>query len=243
MDDIKKFVWWGIGGAVGLALLAVVVIFALQSGGGGRTDTAEGPKGAEAPAGEQGKEEPTRREVDTQSFEGTERTARPSFKAAGGLAILRLTHAGRQNFVVLVRQGERIATLVVNTVGPFDGSKAIGLPAGDYTLDIRSSGRWSVEIDQPIPGSAPSAPQKFNGKGQGATSFFRLRAGNASFRMTHQGDGIFAPNLVKADGTPVTLLANEVKRYSGSKQVAVAEDGIYLIDVIATHPWNIDVSQ
>jgi hypothetical protein len=242
MDDIKKFVWWGIGGAVGLALIAVIVILALQTGQD-RRETTAGPKAEETPAGEEGKEEPTRREVDTQSFEGTERMARPSFKAAGGLAIFRLTHAGRQNFVVLVKQGERIASLVVNTVGPFDGSKAVGLPAGDYTMDIRSSGRWSVEIDQPIPGSAPSAPQKFNGKGQGATSFFRLRAGNANFRMTHQGDGIFAPNLVKADGTPVTLLANEVKRYTGSKQVPVPEDGIYLIDVIATDPWSIDISQ
>jgi hypothetical protein len=48
---------------------------------------------------------------------------------------------------------------------------------------------------------------------------------------------------VKADGTPVTLLANEVKRYSGSKQIPVPEEGIYLIDVIATDPWTIDVSQ
>jgi hypothetical protein len=242
MDDIKKFVWWGIGGAVALALLFIIAILAFQTGPG-REDTASGPERRQTQAREEEQEQPTRREVDTQSFEGTERTARPSFKAAGGLAIFRLTHAGRQNFVVLVKQGDRIASLVVNTVGPFDGSKAVGLPAGDYTMDIRSSGRWTVEVDQPIPGSAASLPQKFEGKGQGATSFFRLKAGNANFRMTHQGDGIFAPNLVKADGTPVTLLANEVKRYSGSKQVPVPEDGIYLIDVIATDPWTIDVSQ
>jgi hypothetical protein len=242
--DVKKFVFWGIGGAVALALLAIVVIFALQSGGGERDTTAQ--KEEEAPGAAQGGQEeaePPRQKVDTQSFEGTERNAEPRFKAAGGLAIFRLTHAGRQNFVVQVGQGANVTSLIVNTVGDFDGSKAVGLAPGDYTMKIRSSGRWTVEIDQPIPGSAPSAPQKLSGDGQTATSFFRLRAGNANFRMGHQADGIFAPYLVKADGTPLTLLANEVKRFSGSKQIVIPEDGVYLIDVTATDRWTIDVSQ
>ncbi|MDQ4149462.1 MAG: hypothetical protein M3164_05650 [Actinomycetota bacterium] len=239
--DVKKFLWWGIGAAVALVVVAVTLIVVLQGRDRGRPDEAAAPGQA---GGDGGGEQREQENIDEQTFEGSGRGT-PRFRGAGGLTIFRFSHEGRRNFVLtLSRGGATGGTLIVNAVGEFNGSKAMGLEAGDYTVDVTASGPWTLEVEQPRPTSAPSAPQELEGRGQGATSFFRLRAGPANFRMSFQGEGIFAPNLLRADGQTVTLLANELARFNGSKQVNIAENGIYLIDVTATGGnWTIDVSQ
>jgi hypothetical protein len=242
--DIKKFVWWGVGVAAAVVIIAVGIIFVLQSG---REEAGEDTSAADqgtSKSTEEDKDAPQAVKIDEQTFEGSGRSAKPQFKAAGGLTIFRFTHAGPQNFVLQIAKGSEAGSLLVNTVGNVSGSKAQRLEAGDYTLQISASGKWKVEVEQPRPTSAPSPPQKLSGEGPGATTFFRLKAGNANFRMTYQGGGIFAPSLVKADGQQLTLLANEQAKFNGSKQVAIPEDGIYLIDVLSTKGnWTIDVAQ
>ena len=237
--DVKKFLWWGNGAAVALVVIAVTVMVVLQ----GRDGDEPSDRSA---AGEQEKEGAEKREeveIEGQEFEGNGRGTR-RFQAAGGLTIFRFSHKGEQNFVLQLGRGEVGNTLIVNAVGEITGSKAMGLEPGPYTVDVTASSDWTLEIEQPRPTSAPSAPQELTGNGQRATSFFRLKAGPANFRMRHQGEGIFAPYLIRANGQPVTLLANEVTRFNGTKQVTVPEDGIYLIDVTATKgAWTIDVSQ
>lgn len=132
--------------------------------------------------------------------------------------------------------------MLVNAIGKFAGSKALGLAEGTYTLDISTVSKWSVQIDQTVPSSAESPPQKLQGKGQAATNFFSLDDGDVTFRLNHTGTGLFAPNLIRSDGTPVTLLANELGKFNGSKKVQVTK-GIYLVDVQSKGEWTIDVQQ
>jgi hypothetical protein len=41
----------------------------------------------------------------------------------------------------------------------------------------------------------------------------------------------------------VTLLANELSDFTGEKTVEIYADGIYVVDVTASGPWTIDISQ
>jgi hypothetical protein len=230
-------------------LLGGVVVILLGFGGlvfvltqVGKPDEPEDTGLANQPAGGQPAEKTEGEErVPGQSFEGKGATTE-TFKVGGGLTIIRLSHRGPSNFVVLYGQGQA-SQLLVNEVGSYDGSRALGLAPGDYSLKIDATGDWKVAVEQTTPTTADSPPQKLSGKGQAATKFFRLRPGPATFRVNHAGTGFFAPALLKADGSLVTNLANELGKFTGDKRVEIAEEGIYLVDVSANGDWTIDVSQ
>lgn len=239
MNDFwSKFKWYVIGGGILLFVGAIILTIVLVN------SSDEGPTvAAPVPTGGPGTPEPPRIErVDSQRFEGSG-SKQQTFKAGGGLTVISLTHEGRRNFVVTFGQGEDMQ-LLVNQIGNFEGSKAVGLPVGDYTLDIATQGEWTVEIDQSVPTEANAPPKKLEGDGVEASDFFALAVGPARFRLTHEGDGFFAPQLIKAsDGTVITLLANELGRFTGEKTVEIHEAGIYLVDVTAVGRWTIDISQ
>ncbi len=233
----SKFRWYLIGGGVLLLIGVVVLVVVLM------VNTREGPMVAAPPPAPGPDGQPQRIErVQEQEFEGRG-SKKQNFKAGGGLTIFTLTHKGPQNFVVQFGQGTNMQ-LLVNEIGNFQGSKAIGLPVGEYTLDIATNGQWTVGIDQSVPEEAPAAPKKLEGTGATASEFFSLKTGPARFRLTYDGGGLFAPQLIKAsDGTVITLLANELSKFNGEKTVQVPEDGIYLVDVTASGKWSIDVAQ
>lgn len=67
-----------------------------------------------------------------------------------GLATVKMKHSGESNFSIWVldKYADRIE-LLVNEIGPFDGSKAFQVPAdGTYTLDVAADGSWEVTIQQ-----------------------------------------------------------------------------------------------
>lgn len=231
----SKFKWYVLGGGFLLLLAVVVLVVVLIN------NSNEGPMVA-APE-PSGTATPQRIEkVEEQEFEG-QGSKKQTFQAGGGLTVFTLTHEGRQNFVVQFGQGDTMQ-LLVNEIGPFSGSKAVGLPVGTYTLDVATRGQWTVKIDQSVPTEAPAPPKKLEGQGAAASDFFSLKAGPARFRLTYDGEGLFAPQLIKAsDGTVITLLANELADFSGEKTVEIFEDGIYLVDVSAGGRWTVDVSQ
>lgn len=115
-----------------------------------------GPAGPAGPAGQQGPPGiltapalhfPATLPV-TLGGEGQQASA--FFDLEAGLAIFRLSHDGRSNFTVwlLDSQGQRVE-LLVNEIGLFDGSTAIGIDeAGVYILDVDADGNWTVSIDQ-----------------------------------------------------------------------------------------------
>ncbi|HVL51535.1 MAG TPA: hypothetical protein VM754_08565 [Actinomycetota bacterium] len=232
----SRFKWYMIGGGVLLFVGAIVLTIVLVR-------NSEGPiMAAPPPAPGENGEVPRIETVPAQEFRG-EGSKEQSIQAGGGLTIITLTHEGGQNFVVQFGQGENMQ-LLVNEIGNYRGSKAVGLPVGTYTLKIATRGRWTARVDQSVPTEAPSAPKKLEGDGAEASDFFFLSAGTARFKLSFEGDGLFAPYLLKAsDGSVVTVLANEFGRFTGDKAVEIAEDGIYLVDVTGSGRWSIDVAQ
>ncbi len=235
----SKFRWYLIGGGALLLVGIAVTVGILVAKTGEEGPVVAAPIPSAAP---DGSAPPRVEKVGSQEFSG-QGSKKQSFKAGGGLTVFTLTHEGRQNFVVQFVQGET-QSLLVNEIGNFSGSKAVGLPVGDYTLDVATRGKWTAKIDQSVPTEAPLPPKKLEGNGAAASDFFSLKAGPAKFRLTYDGAGLFAPSLINAaDGTVITLLANELSNFNGDKTVEVFADGIYLVDVTASGKWSIDISQ
>ena len=61
-----------------------------------------------------------------------------------------MTHDGQSNFAIwLLRDDGSIVDLLVNEIGPFNGSTALQIPANDtYILDITGDGNWTISINQ-----------------------------------------------------------------------------------------------
>jgi hypothetical protein len=159
-----------------------------------------------------------------------------------GLTIISLSHNGSGNFAVwLVDAAGNRVDLLVNVIGSFNGSKALGLErAGDYTLNVQADGGWAIRVRQPDP-APETASTSFSGNGQQATPMFRLATGLKRFTLTHQGTGNFAVWLRNGRGDNVDLLTNVIGPFDGSKGVQIRQAGVYILTVQANGPWSITV--
>jgi hypothetical protein len=174
---------------------------------------------------------------------GTGQEATSKFTLEKGLSKFRMAHDGDSNFAILLLDDEgNNVDLLVNEIGEFDGSKAVGIAkAGIYLLDISADGGWKITIEQPRPSTAPSVPKTLKGKGQQVSELFYLDKGLARFEMIHDGDSNFAILLLDDEGNNVDLLVNEIGEFDGSKAVGITKSGIYLLDISADGNWEISI--
>lgn len=238
-EFISKFKWVLVGGGLFILVGIIVLVAVLASGSRDSDDLAAPPTDAS------GSPVPPVERVDRQEFNGDGATEE-NFKAGGGLTLLRFTHSGggASNFIVTVSQDGQLIDQVVNAIGPFEGTRAVSLPVGDYVMEVRpGAGEWTAQIDQSVPEEAPPPPVEFSGSGQSATEFFSLEAGSVDFRLLHEGEGVFIPSLVRSDGTRVESIVNESGDFSSRVTVNIKNAGIYLIDVLANGEWEIEVTQ
>jgi hypothetical protein len=125
----------------------------------------------------------------------------------------------------------------------------VNIPAaGKRAFDVRASGPWTIQVEQPRPSSAPK-PTRFSGNNDTATPFFQLSSGSKNITVTNPVAGDLKISLLDKDG-------NEVKRILGdetgqadqdegttiSSTVDIKEDGIYLFDVQADGLWTIEIA-
>lgn len=175
------------------------------------------------------------------AFRGTGQQATGKFPLDKGLVIFRATHDGSQNFILQLLGADGGSTaLLVNAIGPYDGAKPLAVEkAGDYVVNVRASGNWTLTVEQPSPTAAPAVPQSFSGKGPGVSAFFSA-SGLHIFRLKHDGKRNFQVWLLDAQGKRVDLLANAIGSFDGSKAVGQL-GGIYLLEVLADGNWSIAV--
>jgi len=179
------------------------------------------------------------------SFTGHGPQVSDAFTLASGLTTFHMEHSGSANFIVwlLDDQGDWV-DLLVNKIGSFDGSKAIGIDApGIHLLDIQADGSWAITVEQPTPSSAPSPPQTYTGHGQEFSPFFTLASGLTTFHMEHSGSANFIVWLLDDQGDWVDLLVNKIGSFDGSKAVSVDDSGIYLLDITADGNWDVSIEQ
>lgn len=83
------------------------------------------------------------------TFTGTGQQVSPFIKLDKGLTTFKLKHTGKSNFAVILmdKSGNR-EELLVNEIGDFDGSKAVGISrSGIYLLDISADGAWTASVE------------------------------------------------------------------------------------------------
>ena len=86
-----------------------------------------------------------------QTFAGQGQNCSPFERLANGLAVFYMQHNGTSNFIVwLDGDQESRISLLVNGIGSFDGSKAIGIASsGLHLLGIKADGDWTIRVEQP----------------------------------------------------------------------------------------------
>jgi hypothetical protein len=94
--------------------------------------------------------EPTVAPSVPQTFTGVGPAASPFFHLEAGPTTFHMIHDGPSNFAIELWDSHgNYVDLLVNEIGPFDGSKVIQAPAaGVYILDIDADGNWGVAIEQ-----------------------------------------------------------------------------------------------
>ena len=105
---------------------------------------------------------PSVADTDSRFFTGTGNQVSPFFKLDKGLVIFKLTHAGIANFIVwLIDSNGQSVELLVNEIGEFNGTKAVGInQSGLYLLNITAEDStwfpgmpnekkadWTIEIE------------------------------------------------------------------------------------------------
>lgn len=92
---------------------------------------------------------PVTAEPTPKTFTGTGQQVSPFIKLEKGLATFKLRHTGKSNFaVVLMDKSGNREELLVNEIGDFDGSKAVGISSsGIYLLDISADGAWTASME------------------------------------------------------------------------------------------------
>lgn len=90
-------------------------------------------------------------------------------------------------------------------------------------------------------GVGPLAGQSFRGTGNQATPAFPLVAGVAVFEVQHRGTGPFRMRLLDEHGALVDSVAWGTGAFGGSKAVAIAAAGRYLLNVEASGAWSVRV--
>ncbi len=178
-----------------------------------------------------------------QVFEGNGQQASPKFELPAGLVTFQMTHDGQSNFIahLLDDQGQMVDSLA-NIIGPYNGSKALGVSAGTYLMDINADGNWTITVHNPVPAEEGIAVP-VQGNGDQAIVFLKLAKGLATFKMTHDGQSNFIVHLLDDQGQLVDGLVNVIGPFDGSKALRIPSSGYYVIDVMADGAWSISEEQ
>jgi hypothetical protein len=99
-----------------------------------------------------------------------------------------------------------------------------------------------VTVTPPVALSSPN-PITLNGSSQEATQPFVLQQGLSIFTMSYTGRSNFIVWLVDSNGNNVALLANTEENFNGSIAQGIQSSGQYLLNVQASGPWSVTITQ
>ncbi len=237
---VKKVGCIGCLGVVGVVLLLVVIVAVAGPRTSSRTtETASSPSSPASQVEESAssaEEEvaavpPSDPVVQPIALRGSGQTATDPITLPGRNAIATFKHDGRRNFAVKVFAPGAREDLLINKIGPYDGSRLIS-GAAPVTLDIQADGNWTVEVDPIRPTSSPA----FSGRGDAVSGSFRP-PGNGAWTMTHDGTRNFAVKLHCSTGSP-QLIQNIIGPLDGSRVVTFRGNSCFW-EVEADGSWSL----
>ena len=171
----------------------------------------------------------------TQTFSGRGDQVIP-VNLSAGVTLIDAVHRGTSNFVIFLRGASD--DLLVNEIGSYRGTSAVGVGGGGFLIDISADGAWEIDVREPR-NQRPTSTRAFNGRGPGVTGFLALD-GLHTVSATHSGRSNFVIWVFDESGNKVDLVVNEVGRYDGSNAVRL-RDGLYFLAIEADGVWTIGV--
>jgi hypothetical protein len=167
------------------------------------------------------------------------------FALTGGLAVVRSECVScTEDFIVEVLDDRRqVKDLVVDRTGSYEGSKGVGVSAGNHVLQVDADAPWTVEITQPgDPSPAAELPQSRSGSGDRLEGPFD--AGQVvTVAATHTGDSNFVVSVIDAKGRPQDLVFNETRDFAGSAVARMRSEGPYYVNVSSEGSWTLSLSE
>lgn len=176
------------------------------------------------------------------NLRGSGKTATEPFALAGGLVTFHSVYNSGSNFIVRLAttQGQSVGGSLVNVIGAFDGHAARNVAAGQYILNVESSGSWTVTVEQPRPTTGAALPISYDGNGPDVAGPFVSKGGGIRFGLKYSGQSNFIVALLDKTGQRVgNSLANEIGA-TESSEVRPVSAGVYYLSVEASGPWHID---
>ncbi|MGY6025316.1 hypothetical protein [Streptomyces spinosirectus] len=236
---------WGCLGILAVVVIIVVTVVATNSGDKTSTPTKPAPAGSGATSSQPssaGKDTP--RALPAIRLTGRGKQASPTFTVTDGLAVFHSTCSScAANFAVeLLDSSGQTKDLLVNNIGTYDGSKAEGLDAGRYRLNVTADTAWSVTVTQPRHASPAALPHAYAGKGDQVKGPFHADHA-VKIQGTNRGQGNFAVEVLDADGALQDLPFNEIGTFHGSAVSQMINGGPYYINVASDGTWKLQLSK
>jgi hypothetical protein len=174
-------------------------------------------------------------------------TQAPSITLNAGLTLVDLQYSGTANFIVqLLDKDAKLIEGLANEIGSYSGKRAIRIPAaGTYTLNVQSSGSWTIVALQPGPAEFSQGvvpPQKFTGRGDQYSPYLNAKTGALRIASHHTGQTNFIVFLLDSQGRLIEGIANEIGPYDGTKVIRIPRDGVYLLSIQADGDWTVEAT-
>jgi hypothetical protein len=160
-----------------------------------------------------------------------------------GLAIFHVTYQGTgdYSFLLLDDNGDPVED-IADGHGAFAGSTAIGIDQFcDCTVDVQTSGPWTVTVDQPSALSGGAVPTTLTGSGQAASTAFQSAGGLTTFHQRVRDSGGGRVTLLNSIGEVLDVLGEGDSAFDRSRTVEL-DPGTYLLQVDTDGPWTVDVA-
>ena len=103
--------------------------------------------------------------------------------------------------------------------------------------------RLPDRASQALPPPTPAATQQQSGSGPQPNAPIKLVAGQATFRITHDGEGLFTLFLLNAQGQRVAYLGQALGALDRVYSLAVPLSADYALVVTADGAWTVTVEQ
>lgn len=166
----------------------------------------------------------------------------------GGLAVIRLAHAGDGGFrarvvdefgapVAELSDDEEDGEVLADAEGRYSGSRAMVLGEGRYRVQVVADGVWGVRWTQPRYERAPSPPTTISARADLASPPFTVSDGGIDIRWRVDGDEV----TVRVINVVGTVAAELTAGDGGRTTVDGLGGGLYLLDVRAAEPWRAEV--
>jgi hypothetical protein len=141
-----------------------------------------------------------------------------------------------------------IGDILVNTVGAYSGTRAIGVQAGTYHFNVAADGPWSVTITQPRNVPAVKAPHTYSGTGASVVGPFSVGGDNiritAKNTVLHIGSAfvVYVYPAKAKDDSSLDQPINSGNDFSGSAVAQEKKPGPYYLSIDSAGNWTVRVT-